>query len=800
MLQFPRYQTIMENQLINLKDVKIRPTVLLIFIVLLSIAGTISISLQYYFLKDLAYSSAVELINQTSNNTKEKYENLDKISHDIVSTLELTYGIGDYPENMIQPTLIKEMTTSILNNNFINSIYVGYNNNNFYEIINLDIDVKIRERYNAKSDERWLVIKIFHKDEKRVRLEQFLDINLNVKRNEFEEAEYMPTERTWYKEGIQTDKLITTSPYLFSNTDSYGVSYAKKLSNNKAVLGLDISLQSISTFLKTQAVVKGSELYLFENNNSIIATNLDKIEFAKDLESKLTMSMNKRSELMTIGEKDYFISNINIDTSSDAKIYLSIFIPEYEIMKDSNKKILYATLINILFMILVLPLIWRLSKIVTNPIEALEFENEKIKKRKFDEVLLVKTPISEIYNLSKSFVSMSQSIKEYEEAQEKLMDSIVQLIATTIDAKSKYTAGHCERVPTLTLMLAREAKKSNNEVFKEFKRYSKDQKRELSIAAWLHDCGKVTTPIHIVDKATKLETIYNRIHEIRTRFEVIHRDLTIESLHKLLNGEDKKEVEFWLESEREKLIKDFEFIAQANMGAEFMNENNKERIREIAKREWTRYFDNTLGISYEEQTKIDTSDKSTKEFLLSDKKSHITEWVDRSQADCDKYGFKVDVPKHQHNTGEIHNLTIERGTLTVEERFKINEHIIMTIKMLEKLPFPEYLKNIPEFAGAHHETLIGTGYPRKLTKEQMSIEARMMAVADVFEALTASDRPYKQAKTLSESIKILSFMVKDQHLDADIFKLFLSSGIYLEYGKRFLSPEQIDYVNIEEYL
>ena len=158
------------------------------------------------------------------------------------------------------------------------------------------------------------------------------------------------------------------------------------------------------------------------------------------------------------------------------------------------------------------------------------------------------------------------------------------------------------------------------------------------------------------------------------------------------------------------------------------------------------------------------------------------------------------VPKNLYNRGEVYNLTITKGTLTYEERFKIQEHIIMSIKMLEQLPFPQYLKKVPEYAGAHHETLIGTGYPRGLKKEDMSIPARIMAVADIFEALTASDRPYKDAKTLRESIKILHLMVKDKHVDADIFELFLKSGVYLEYAKKYLKKEQLDEVNIEDYL
>ena len=348
-------------------------------------------------------------------------------------------------------------------------------------------------------------------------------------------------------------------------------------------------------------------------------------------------------------------------------------------------------------------------------------------------------------------------------------------------------------------MLVKNASSETSGIFKDFELNTKDELRELSIAAWLHDCGKVTTPEYVVDKATKLETIYNRIHEIRTRFEVIHRDLIIESFYKIQDGQNENEVNDWLEKEHLSLKDDFEFVSKANKGAEFMKNEDKQRIHEIAKRVWVREFDNTLGLSQEE-TKRHGLNPSRQEYLLSDKKEHIIQREAFSKEEYDKHGFNMVVPEDLYNLGEVYNLTIVKGTLTPEERFKINEHMIMTIKMLDKLPFPKHLQRVPEYAGAHHETLIGTGYPKKLKKEQMSIPARIMAVADIFEALTASDRPYKEAKKLSEAIQIMSFMAKDKHIDEDIFNLFLSSGVYLEYAELHLNKEQIDEINIQEYL
>ncbi|MDD3055338.1 MAG: HD domain-containing protein [Aliarcobacter sp.] len=226
-------------------------------------------------------------------------------------------------------------------------------------------------------------------------------------------------------------------------------------------------------------------------------------------------------------------------------------------------------------------------------------------------------------------------------------------------------------------------------------------------------------------------------------------------------------------------------------------------MKEIAKITWLRNFDNRLGLAHEELKRVENKEVFTPiiENLLQDKTEQIIYRI--RQIDLEEYkkfGFKMDIPKYERNLGELYNLSVQKGTLTQEERFKINEHIIMTIKMLEDIPFTEDLKNVPEYAGSHHETMIGTGYPRKLVKSEISIPARIMAIADIFEALTAADRPYKKAKTLSESIKIMSFMRDDNHIDKELFEIFLTSGIYKEYAQEFLMEEQIDEVDIHNFI
>jgi HD-GYP domain-containing protein (c-di-GMP phosphodiesterase class II) len=333
---------------------------------------------------------------------------------------------------------------------------------------------------------------------------------------------------------------------------------------------------------------------------------------------------------------------------------------------------------------------------------------------------------------------------------EALFESFISLINTAIDEKSPYTGGHCQRVPVLTMMLAEAAHASEDGALRDFTMNERDR-YELKIAGMLHDCGKVTTPVHVVDKATKLETIFDRIHMIDTRFEVLRRDAEIEMLRTRLEltGRRASPAETTAAENRfrdrmRQLDEDRAFLRACNIGGEKMRDADIERVKAIARYRWT------------------------------------------------------DVAGHEANfltADELRNLTIRAGTLTAEERQVINHHIVATIKMLDALPWPKHLRKVPEYAGGHHERMDGKGYPRGLTREQMSVQARAMGIADIFEALTAKDRPYKKGKTLSESLEILGRLTADGHVDPDLFDIFVRKKVYRRYAEQFLDPEQIDEVD-----
>ncbi len=379
--------------------------------------------------------------------------------------------------------------------------------------------------------------------------------------------------------------------------------------------------------------------------------------------------------------------------------------------------------------------------------------------------------------------------------QQNLRDALMHILAGAIDAKSPYTGSHCARVPIIFHLLLQAANDAEDGAMRDF-RLDKNGWEAARLAAWLHDCGKVTTPEYVVDKATKLETLYNRIHEIRTRFEVLKRDVEIASLRAIIAGADAQEERRKMENALRHLDEDFAFVASCNIGGENLDEDDAARLAAIGNHSWTRTLDKRLGVSREELARMEKAGVAPApvcETLLADQPEHIIPRGEKDRLPADnQWGFKLKMPEALYNRGELHNLLITRGTLTAEERYKINDHITQTIIMLEKLPLPKALAEVPKIAGVHHERMDGTGYPRGLKREEMSLPGRMLAIADIFEALTASDRPYKPMKKLSEALQIMEGMKMNGHIDPDLYDLFINSKIPQRYATEYLTTEQND--------
>lgn len=379
------------------------------------------------------------------------------------------------------------------------------------------------------------------------------------------------------------------------------------------------------------------------------------------------------------------------------------------------------------------------------------------------------------------------------EAQRQLTESMIRVLASTIDAKSPHTGRHCERVPDLAMRLAEAACRESEGPLQHFAFRSEREWEEFRIAAWLHDCGKVTTPEFVIDKGSKLETLHNRIHEIRMRFEVLHRDAEIARLRAQQAGRWSDADEAAHRDALAALQQDFAFVARCNLGDEALPPEADDTLARIAARRWVRHFDDRLGLSSAElaaRAGEPPAPLPCSEPLLADRPHHIVPRPPAERPDP-AFGFRMDVPEHLYHRGELYNLRVASGTLTAEERYKINEHMVHTVMMLERMPFPKHLRRVPEYAGTHHERMDGRGYPRRLDAAQLPVPCRIMAVADIFEALTAVDRPYKAPKPLSEALGLMRRMA-GSHIDPDIYNLLLRSGVYLDFARQHLQAGQID--------
>ena len=1032
----------------------IRFTVVSVFIFATLVTATLAIGLQYYFGQSLAKDTARDLYNTALAGVANETRGLARTNSNILNLLSDNKVLLDPAK---QHSQLEIFTRVLAANPLFYGVYVGKEDGSFFEVINLDANRQTRAAHRAAPVYKWLVVTVSAQDGVRKRVLRYLDSDLNERISRSEVTDFDPRERQWYINAMESDGIYRSDAYLFDQLGIPGRTLSRQISDKGAVVGIDLTLESLSGFLRDMEVSRQSSLYMYNDSGQVFASSVEAdpestklpipelsltkeelaylqdldaltvsnemywppFDYTKDgkpqgysidvikmigemlqlevnfingyswsglvekfqdgsidiLQSVILTENNETWGLATQGyahlpygvatrsgvepikslsqlsgkqvaipagwsilplvkesfpdvevvetestsqsldmvkngavfaaldnevilryitrhnfmENMYFHPGFNLGKESvpdklhmlvasdkpqlhailnkaiaaigpaqrgylksqwldfeegvppaqsasvphaelaniaeysvlhnqmrfvdhlgqihlvyaapvESKAFLGIMAPLDTVLAPFLDKVKLSIFITACGLLLTLPLSWVFATPIIRPVRQLADENEKVMLRHYDEVTRIPSRIKELDELSDSMVEMVAAIQAHELAQRELMDSFIRLIAQAIDDKSAYTGGHCARVPELALMLATEASASEQPPFDDFKLSTDDEWREYRIAAWLHDCGKITTPEHIVDKGSKLETIYNRIHEVRMRFEVLWRDAEIQQLKERLPDSELQSLTSDLEDIRRQLRDDFAFVADCNVGGEFLDQEKLDRLAEIATRNWERNFSDRLGLSPVEELRVHGKDSlPTTEALIQDKPEHIIPRT-RSTDYPPEFGINMDIPEHLYNQGELYNLSVSRGTLTSEDRFKINEHMISTIKMLESLPFPEEMQNVPRYASTHHETMRGSGYPRKLPGAALSIPERILAVADVFEALTASDRPYKKAKPVSVAIDILHKMVEDDHIDRDCFELFISSGVYLKYAQEHLDPSQIDEVDAGSYL
>ena len=783
-----------------------------------------------------AIQVADRLFSEINEKTLERYEKALESVAVLAGTAARMPGMAGVPsaDDMSHPGM-ELMFRALDFYKYIFSTYVGFDDGSFIQVIAIRDQPELRVLFEAPVGTMYTLRSVFT-DSQGVREQHWRFLNLEqqvIGKRDNLDPDYDPRTRAWYTRAQQEDTTFFTAPYVFSSTKLPGITCAKSMMDGSGVFGVDITLDQFALSLKKQKVSDNGMLFLFDPEGYIIAHPQenpvkegegDTLSFLHSDDSADPLvraivadyrgnpeSMRNRTREMTVNGTAYLVrstafrAELKIDQILAAVAPVSDFTGHIQRMQER------IFLFSLLVLLVVLPLALLVSRKISGALIRLEQESMKIQQSDFSESEPFDSSIKEIHSLIKAFVLMKSTIRDYtarlikaKEEIEALFTAITELLAGAIDAKSPYTGGHCKRVPVVAKMLVNAAHESEEPPFADFKMDTEDKRHEFEVAAWLHDCGKVTTPEYVVDKATKLETIYNRIHEIRMRFEILLRDAEIDFLKEHLGGDaDVPALQADLEKRKQQIKDDFAFVADCNIGGEFMVEEKIERLKLIATQTWMRHLDDRLGLSDDESTmknKQPTPSLPVVEHVLADKPEYVIPRTNPDPFEGNTYGFNMVVPEDGYNLGELYNLSIQKGTLSPEDRFKINEHIIQTIIMLKRLPFPENMKNVVEIAGAHHETMIGTGYPRGLKKEEMTIPARIMAIADIFEALTAADRPYKKPKTLNEALRIMSFMRNDKHIDAELFDLFLQSSVYQTYAEQFLDPSQIDEVDVGQYL
>ena len=794
----------------------IRWTVTAGFVISTLLTAALAIWLQYYFGKSMAKQAATSLYESASSGIAAEITGIGRLN---VNIIELLADNAAFLDSSREPEQLRTFIDVMRNNPLFYAAYLGRDDGSFFEVINLETGKTTRETFGALPEHRWLSIAQRPGAERPEFVYQYMTDSLEVTQSHSEATDFQVESRPWFVSAINSDDVQRSDPYRFAQLGLPGRTVSKRIAGSGTVVAIDMTLSTMSRFLEELTIADHGDVYLYSADGQVIASSLALNAGGGEISQpdgipgstlpgneliKLAGNPERHGQLTEsrIDEEPYLVYSAPTGALEENPLFIGIVAPVRKVVAPYLERVKLSIMLTGLLLLLLLPLSWLFATPIVRPVRQLAVENDKVRRRQFDEVERLSSHVKEIDELSESMVSMVAAIRSYELAQRNLMDSFIRLIAQAIDDKSAYTGGHCERVPELAMMLAEKASRSEAPAFRSFHLETDEQWREYYIAAWLHDCGKITTPEHIVDKGTKLETICNRIHEVRMRFEVLWRDAEIEYLKGVIEEPSyEKELLRALEDQRKTLQEEFTFIAECNVGGEFLGEDKQQRLRKIARKTWERHFDDRIGLSPVEELRLPPASAPlpATEHLLCDKPEHIVERPPSVDYPAE-FGIRMDAPEHLYNLGEIYNLCVSRGTLTEEDRFKINEHIISTIKMLESLPFPDELKNVPRYASTHHETLRGSGYPRRLSGEQLSIPERILAVADVFEALTASDRPYKKPKRVSVAIDILHQMVVDNHIDRDCFELFLREGVYAAYADRFLTEEQNDEVDTAKYL
>jgi HD-GYP domain-containing protein (c-di-GMP phosphodiesterase class II) len=783
----------------------IRFTLIRAFIFICLLMTTVTVALQYYISQSTAQKSALALYETKALVISNKIRQADQIANHYSTLLSKFNKL--LVNQKLHPDALQLFANVMAENPSYNSISLGFENGDLQQLIHLNKAKNDQSLANVESA-TWLLISISEQGSQQIRQYAYFDDAFNVISQRQEENNENITNLSWYKDA----KILTSNKsnvFSLTNSTTLRQTYSIKVPNTQTVLAIDATLSSFSNNLQK---INGNnqnplldEIYLYNGTGQVLGSNQPKehpvntnklplvpypvlIEMAQH-----QTSLNKLNNV-TINDKPYYAYIAEVDDKTATNSYLAILVAKETLLLPSIKT---SIQIAALSLALLLILSWCFSSPLTNTIKGLLNEIKRAKGQDYKQLQQVVSRVTELKELNNSMIEMSQSIEDYQAQQKQMTERFIKQIAQAIDDKSPYTFGHANRAPELGMMLAKASLKSDLPAFEQV---DEEMLSEFSSNAWSHHYGKLTTAQQVTSKSTKLEANYNRIHEIRMRFEILWRDAEISYFKQSkANPEQNKPLKETLIKQQLQLMRDFGFVAKANLGDTTMSEQDTLRLHKIGAQTWLRYFDDRLGLSSIEKLRL--TDKKQKlpvqETLLSDKKEHIIKRNNITKIDS---GIKIEVADHLYNFGELYNLSIPKGTLTVEDKFEINQSILSTINLLKALPTSHKQVIKVQDLSAYHPVLKYVSCPSESNNVGFSITSRILLMTDIFETLTSVKTPQQKVESLSTAIEILHQLAVDQVIDMNLFKLFLSSGIYIKYANKFLHDTQFDDVDISKYL
>ncbi|WP_298942308.1 HD domain-containing phosphohydrolase [uncultured Psychromonas sp.] len=783
----------------------IRFTLIRAFIFICLLMTTITVALQYYVSQSTAQKSALALYDTKANVISNKIKQADQIANHYSILLSKFNKL--LVNQKIHPDALQLFANVMVENPSYDSISLGFENGNLQQLRHLNNAKNAQSLADAESA-KWLLVSVSEQGNQKIRQYTYFDDTFNVISQREEENNENIVNLPWYKDA----KILTSNKsnvFSLTNSSSLKQTYSIKVPNTQTVLAIDVTLNSLSNNLqiindKNQNSLL-DEIYLYNGAGQLLGSNqpIERTTHTNKLShipypvlSEMAQhhtSMNKLNSV-TINDKPYYVYIAEVDDKTTTNSYLAILVAKETLLLPSIKTSIQITAFSLALLLI---LSWCFSSPLTKAIKGLLNEVKRVKGKDYKQLQQVVSRVTELKELNNSMIEMSQSIEDYQIQQKQMTELFIKQIAQAIDEKSPYTFGHANRAPELGMMLAKASLKSDLPAFEQA---NEVMLSEFTSNAWSYHYGKLTTAQQVTSKSTKLEANYNRIHEIRMRFEILWRDAEITYFKESRsNPEQNKPLKETLIKQQLQLMRDFGFVAKANLGDTTMSEQDTLRLHKIGAQTWLRYFDDRLGLSSIEKLRL--TDKKQKlpaqETLLSDKKEHIIKRNNITQVDS---GIKIEVADHLYNFGELYNLSIPKGTLTIEDKFEINQSTLSTINLLKALPTTHKQVIKVRDLSAYHPVLKQVSCPSDSSNPDFSITSKILLMTDIFETLTSVKTPQQKVESLSTAIDVLHQLAIDQVIDMNLFKLFLSSKIYIKYANKFLYEIQFDDVDISKYL